>query len=813
MIKTWLKVAIRNGLKRKTSTLTHITGLAVGLACCMLVLLYFHSEWAYDKGFEQAKQIYRVTSDFKDGSRAPTVAFPFGSLMKQEIPEVEAMTRLDAKRSPCIVKLMDDTAAVPYMEWSGYWVDPNFFDVFSFHFLYGDRKTALAAPNTIVLSETSAQWLFHGGYPIGKRVRAGDVVYTVGGVFRQDIPNHFDAGFFASNNSMGIREEMARTINWVGDPNYYTYVRLKPGSNIAHVTAELHAYTDRHAAADMKQRGEVMVNSLQALLDIHLHSSGYVDYLSPKQGNLRYLFILASIAAAILLLACINYMNLSTAAALDRAREVGVRRVLGAERQMIRKQFLLETLVICLPAMLLALGLTVLFLPAFNAFTGQHLSLFEPGGLLVVLWLVPVALITGLLAGLYPAIYLSSFRPVKVLKGKVGDSESLLSIRKILVTGQLMISTGLIFSTIVIYRQLQFMMTAKTGVDEDQQLVISLNSSRAAANSSYYMQELAANPSIRTVAGAVSPMVSGDMNLYPAEKSVNDKQDVFLNLVDEHYLPALGLQLVAGHNFTPVNFTNTDLSMEVEKDDIGRQVILNEAAVKVLGYTTANIVGRQLAHEHDGIVYHYTVVGVVKDYHYYSMHNAIGALALMPVNPRRFGVVIAKAGGRQMDAAMHLAQDKWRGIDADTPFAADFLSHVFRYDYAADRRQQQMMSAFTAIAIIISCLGLLGLITYSLNRKAKEIGIRKVIGASVAHIVILFARQYLLLVLIANAIVAPLVWTLAQRWLQSFPFRITISWWMFAAALGVGVVVMLVTLGFKTIRAAMANPVNALRSE
>jgi len=813
MIKTYWKVAVRNLLKRKTSTLIHVTGLAVGLACCMLVLLYFHSERAFDTGFDRGQDIYRITSHFKDGSRAPTVAFPYGTLLKQELPEVEAVTRMDASRSPCVVKALDDTAAVPYMEQSGYWVDPNFFDLFSFHFLHGDRRTALSAPNSIVLSETAARLLFGDRYPVGRRVRAGDGVYTVGGVFRQDMPNHFDAGFFASNNSTGIREAMAHVLDWVADPNYYTYVRLRPRSDLAHVTNELHAYTARHAAADMKRRAEVMVNSLQALGDIHLHSSEYYDYLAGKQGNLDYLRLLAGIAAAILLLGCINYMNLSTAAALDRAREVGVRRVLGAGQKAIRFQFLLETLMVCLPALLLGLGLTALFLPAFNAFTGQHLSLFAPGAFEVILWLTPVALMTGLLAGIYPALYLSSFQPVKVLKGKVGERGSLLSVRSVLVTGQFFIATALLFCTIVIWSQLQYMMTAKTGVDQEQQLVIYLPGGQAGANSEYYMRELAANRAIQKVAGAVSPMVSGDMMLYPAEKTVADKKDVFLDLVDDRYVSTLGLQLVAGTNFSPEVFTNTDLSQDMESVDIGRQVILNEAAVKALGYTVGTAVGRQLAHVHDGKVLYYNVVGVVKDYHYFSMHASIGALALMPVNPRRIGAVIAKARVREMDAAIRLAAEKWRSINGDSPFISDFLSNIFRYDYDADRRQQQMMGAFTLIAIAISCLGVLGLITYSLSRKAKEIGVRRVIGASVGHIVFLFARQYLLLVLIANLIAGPVMWMLMQRWLQGFSYRINMSWWMFAAAFGMGCIVMLVTLGFKTTRAAMANPVKALRSE
>ena len=813
MFRSYFKVAFRNLFKRKISTLIQIAGLAIGLACCTLVALYFRHELSIDKGFDNGEQIYRVTSVFKDRSRAPTAPWVYGSLLRQEIPEIAEVSRLDAKNSPCIVKAMDDTAAVPYLEWSGYWVDPNFFDLFSFHFLYGDRKTALAAPNTIVLAESVAQRLFSRVYPIGKRVRAGNIVYTVAGVFREDMPNHLSAGFFASNNSMGIREEMARITNWVSDPNYYTYVRLKPGADVHRVIEKLHAYTQRHCTADMKITGNYMVNSLQALHAIHLHSVGYYDYMSPRQGNLTYLYLLLSIAVAILLLACINYMNLSTAQALDRAREVGVRRVLGAEKKAIRGQFIIETLVVSLLAMVLGLGLAALFLPAFNSFTGQQLVLFAMENIAFIFSLLPITLATGLLAGVYPAVYLSSFKPVKVLKGKVSDSGALLNIRKVLVVSQFAVATGLLFGTIVIWKQLQYMMTAKTGVDEDQQLVFRMTSDEATKNTVYYMQQLKANPAFQHVAGAMDALLSGDMSLFPAEKSVEAKEDIYLDLVDENYLPSLGLQLLAGTNFTPAAFTNTDMQEKLETNDIGRQVILNEEAVKALGYTVNNIVGKTLAHMNDGHKYEYTVVGVMKDYHFFSLHAPIGPMALMPVNPRRFNTIVAKVGGKDVDAAIRYAQAKWRTINADTPFYCDLLSNIFRYDYAADRREQQMMSAFTFIAILISCLGVLGLITYSVGQKAKEIGIRRVIGASVADIVFLFARQYLRLILVANLIAAPIGWYIMQQWLQAFPYHVAVRWWMFAIALGMGCVVTFLTLSFKTIRAALANPVQALRGE
>ena len=813
MFRSYFTVAIRNLLKRKISTGVQIIGLATGLACCTLVALYFRQELSFDRHFDNGERIYRVVSDFKDGSRAPTAPWVYASLLKQDIPEIEAVSRLDAKNSPCIVKALDDTSAVPYLEWTGYWVDPNFFDLFSFHFTSGDRKTALSAPNTIVLSADVAQRLFHDAYPLGKRVRAGSSVYTVTGVFRQDGPDHLAAGFFASNNSTGIREAMAKITSWVSDPNYYTYLRLKPGADRRRVEDKLHAYTIRHCTADMKRTNDWMVNSLQPLEAIHLHSSGYNDYMSPRQGNLSYLYLLLSIAVSILMLACINYMNLSTAQAIDRAREVGVRRVLGAAKAAIRRQFLIETSLVSGLSMLLGLGLAALFLPVFNSFTGQRLELFTMGNIAFIVCLLPVALIVGLLAGIYPAWYLSGLKPVTVLKGKISDTGALLNIRRVLVVGQFAVATGLLFGTIVIWEQLQFMLTAKTGVDEDQQLVFRMTSEESTRNGVYFMQQLKANPAFQSVSGAMDPLLSGDMNLYPAEKTVEAKQDIFLDLVDENYLSSLGLQLLAGTNFKPIAFGNVDGQQPNEATDIGRQMILNEAAVKALGYTVDNVVGKQLSHVHDAQVYRYTVVGVMKDYHYFSLHAPIGPMALAPVNPRRFTTIIAKVRGKDVAGATRYASEKWRAINARTPFYCDQLSNICRYEYASDLRQQQMMNAFTLIAILISCLGVLGLITYSVGQKGREIGIRKVIGASVADIVFLFARQYLRLILIANLIAAPIGWYVMQRWLQAFAYHVTVQWWMFAIALGMGCVVTFVTLSFKTIRAALANPVEAFRGE
>ena len=813
MFKTYIKLALRNLWKRQTTTLINILGLAVGLACCALVFLYFQHELSFDKGFDNRDDIYRVTSTFKDGSKAPTVGLPYAKYLKAEIPEIEEVSRLDPTNGVTIVQVQSMGVATPYTEDSGYWVDPQFFNILSFHFLQGDRKTAFAAPNTIVLSQSLAEKLFKNTYPIGKTLKAGGTIYTITGVFKEDFLNHIQADFFASNNSDHIREQMANNTSWVVNDNFYTYIKLKHGSNVEHVIKELNAYLHRHAGAELKSHSDHITNSLQALKDIHLNSSEFMDYLAYKQGNIKYLYLLSSIALVILLLACINYMNLTTAQAVSRAREVGVRRVMGAGKAVIRYQFLIETIIISLCALIVSIGLALLLLPVFNNLTGQSLSFFAKENSSLILWLILIALLTGLAAGLYPAFYLSAFNPVKVLKGNISDSSGMFSIRKVLIVSQFIISTCLIFSTIVIWNQLHFMLNAKTGFDKDQQLVLNVNGEQAQKNSAFLVKELAKNINFKSVTNATAPLISGDMNLYPTGKTMNDKQIVFLDFADENYLKTLGLELISGTNFSAEKFTNTNMQEDMELHDFGKQIVLNEEAAKLLGMDPYTAPGKYVSHLHNGIVYNYKIAGVVKNYHYFSLHAAIGPCAIMACNPLRCTTIVAKIDGRHASATVQYASDQWKKLNPDTPFSYGFLNDIFQSDYLQDQREQQMIGIFTALAIFISCLGLLGLITYTVTQKAREIGIRKVIGASVSSIVMLFYKQYFKLVIIANIIALPLAWYVMNNWLRDFPYRISISWWIFVLSLSAGVTIAFFTIAFKTVRAANANPVDSLRSE
>jgi len=814
MFKSYFKLALRNLWKRKTTTFINVFGLAIGLACCALVFLFVQHELSFDKGFDDASDIYRVTSVFKDGSTAPTTVMPFATYLKNEVPEIKQVSRLDASKCTCVIQVNDGSDHMPYTVDNGYWADPSFFDIFSFHFSQGNRATAFSSPNAIVIAEPLAQKLFGNGDAVGRTIKTDNNIYTITGVFKKDFLNHFNADFFASNNSTGVREKIASIHNWLVDPNYYCYVSLKPGSNKQHVINELKVYTQNHAAADMKATNDNISSSLQSLSEIHLHSSQYQSYMEVKQGNLKYLYLLGSIALTILLLGCINYMNLSTAQAIDRAREVGVRRVMGADKSAIRYQFLIETVAISLMALVIAILLGFILLPVFNRMTGQELSFFAPENSTLILWMLLVTLTTGLLAGIYPAWYLSAFKPVKVLKGKVSDSLSLVNIRTVLVSLQFIISTCLIFATLVIWKQLNFMIKAKPGFDQEQQLVINLSTDQARNNIAYYRDQLTNNPNFQQVSAAASGLISGDMNMYPQGKTVNDKHDVYLNLVDEHYLKTVGIKLISGTDFTPVSFSNKNIALDLEANDIGRQVIINEEAAKVLGLNPYYAPGNYLSRFYNGVVYNYKIMGVMKDYHFFSLHSAIGPCMIMPANPIRFSTVIAKVRGNNMAAAIKYSQQVWKTLNPDTPFNYYFLSDSFSWGYIEDQREQQMMGTCAVIAILISALGLLGLITYSLNQRAREIGIRKVIGASVSNIVMLFYKQYFKLVLIANAIALPLAWFYMSRyWLTGFYYRTEIGWVTFVVSLSSGVIIAFFTIAIKTIGAAVANPVISLRSE
>ncbi len=817
MFRNYFKVALRGLWKRKFATLLNLTGLTIGLTCCSLFLLFYTKERSYDN-FTNAGNIYRVVSVFKDGHSAPTTSLRYASFLKMEIPEIVAVSRLDASINPNIIQVKQNsgTVSTPFVQNDGYWVDSTFFTIFNFNGEYGDLTLSLKEPNSVVLSKPVAVKLFGDRNPVGEALKIdnhhGVQTYIVKGVFKNDLLNHFNADFFASNNSDSIRGVIERATNWVTDPNYYTYISLRPGSNPKQVEQKLNRYLQTHAGSDMKSSGTYLTNTLQSLKSIHLHSQNYYTYLEVKQGNIKYLYLLGSIALGILIISCINFVNLSIAQSIDRAKEVGIRRVFGAGNKMIRLQLITEIVMLSFISLFFAIGLSILILPEFNRLINQDLSIFEKENRSLIFWLLLSALITGIISGIYPAKYLSSFDVLTVLKSRIKSSAGMLRVRQVLIGIQFFISACLIVASTIIWSQMDFIINSELGFQSDQQIVINLNSDESRKNRRVLTDYISQNLNITSFTGAASSLVAGDMNLIAENKTIDEVESTYLNFVDENYIKTLGIKLIAGENFRPFSFPNTEPSENIE-DDFQKEILLNESAVKAFGYDVNNVIGRAVKRIRDGKTTLYRVVGVMENYHFYSKHAMISPFGLILSNPNRFNTIILNVKGKAIQSVRRTLEEKWRSINPSTPFSAQFLNDQFEYDYAQDKRFQKMIGSFTMLSIVISCLGLIGMISYTLSQRKKEIATRRVIGCSTRNLITLFSKNYLAIVLLANVICWPVAWYFMNNWLQGFAYRVNISWWIFLIALLLEGFIALLTMGIIIYRAARANPIKNLRIE
>src|SRR4029078_8865807 len=517
-------------------------------------------------------------------------------------------------------------------------------------------------------------------------------------------------------------------------------------------------------------------------------------------------YILGSIALFTLLIACINFMNLSTARSSKRSAEVGVRKVLGAQKQSLVKQFLGESLLMSTIAFVLALGITALLLPAFSSVSGRNLSLDFSQQWFIILGFFALSLITGLLAGSYPAFYLSSFQPVKVLKGRFANSLSAIALRKGLVIFQFIISVVLIIASVVIINQMNYLRSTDLGFAKDQQIVIPLRSTTAKSIYASLKNEVSNNPRVQNVGatlyypGIVNP---SDMGLYREGKTVNDNAYIHTNWVDESLLQTLGITPVAGRLFS-----------KEFPGDTNNRMILNEAAIKKLGFSSPQeAVGGKVKFDWRGESYSWTIIGVVKDFHYQDLHVPIEPYAFQLNNQPRFNYIVIHAKASDIASLLSSVTASWHRLNPNEPFEYSFLDEDFQKNYEAENRLASIVGYFTVIAILISCLGLFGLATFSAEQRTKEIGVRKVLGASVTGIVALLSKDFLRLVAISVVIASPIAWWVMHKWLQDFAYRVNISWMVFLITTVVALTIALLTISFQAIRAAIANPVKSLRTE
>lgn len=817
MLKNYFKIAFRNLWKQKGYTAINILGLAVGLACCIFILLYVKHELSYDHHHEHSDRIYRVTShiDFAGNylELAATSA-PMGPALQNDYPEVEAMVRL-RPRGGYTVKRGDE-----YFSEEGFvFADPSIFKVFTIPVLYGDPSTALEQPNTVAISKEMAQKYFDTADAVGETITLMDTFdFEVTAVY-ETMPetSHFRFNFLLSMPTI----DEADNNMWLSN-NFRTYILLREGTDAEKFEENFAAIKKNYIEPQLQQYMGVTIEEfeaagnraeyrLQPLTDIHLYSDLTGEFRA--NGNIMYVYIFSGLAIFILLLACINFMNLSTARASQRAKEVGVRKTLGSARSQLAGQFLMESLVLSFIAFGIALFLVELTIPYFSNLEGRTMNADYFSNPLIAGLLVGIVTMTGLLAGTYPAALLSSFRPVRVLKGTFREQKGHGFFRKGLVVFQFTISIVIIVGLLTINKQLQFIQNKNLGFEKDQVIVV--EDVYNISNSSYAVdeyREAMMEHTIFEVATRSSFLpVDGygrdDRTYWPRGTTPTQENTVNMQRwrVDADYVETLGMEIIAGRNFSEERQTDRNA------------VILNEAAVQRFGFE--NPIGEVITiydSKPDGsinqdVLLEYEIIGVVKNFHYQSLRENITPLGLF-YEPT-YGNVAFKISGENASEAIALLEEEWNKRAEGQPFSYTFLDQRFDQMYRAENRVQNLMSAFSVLAILIACLGLFGLSAYSAERRSKEIGIRKILGASISSVLGLMSKEFLTLITVSFVISIPIAWMVMQQWLQEFTYRTEIGISVFVLA-GLGtILIALATVSWQSVKTALTNPVDSLRSE
>jgi len=825
MFRNYLKIAFRSLRKSKGFTALNIIGLAAGLGVCLLIVLYVTDELSYDRYNVNADRIYRVDEDaYINNTRfvsANTSKF-FGPALVASYPKIQQMVRF---RNPgdLLVRKGNDHVLDHHFTFA----DSTIFKVFTLPMIAGDPNSALNNPHSIVIDESAARRYFNSTDVIGRTLEVGygNTLLKITGVIR-DMPEQSQFHFSFIRPLREVYTFNSPSDNdWLSS-NYYTYILVQPGTTRAEVQKDVDAIVNLNVGRALQEMFHVSVTDLGKagnhfrypiipLTDVHLYSNK--SYELEANSNIQFVYIFSVIAVLILLIACVNFMNLSTARSANRAKEVGIRKVAGSTKGHLIGQFLTESILLSLFSLILALCIAVLLLPVFNQLAGKslHSDVLFSGRFLPILILL--VLLVGCLAGSYPAFYLSSFQPIDVLKGKIAAGFKSSWLRSSLVVFQFFISIGLIVSTLVIYRQLHFIRNKEVGFNRDQVLVIHDTWSLGRDGTTNLRKNLL------TLAGVTDatvttdiPTAGGDQYRQPGwfrDASLDARKVTFMTTlqVDDHYVPTLGMQIVKGRNFDLTQFPTDSTA-----------VLLNEAAVAMLGakdplnliiYNRADEVKPDQADQTDHfkpLAFH--VVGIVKDFNYNSMHDKIHPL-VMVVNMFNWSGMAVRFHTNDAFSLVRQVESKFHAAKQGLPFSYTFMDNDFDKLYHAEQQTGQIFITFAVFAILIACLGLFGLVTYAAEQRTKEIGIRKVLGARVSGIVSLLSKDFALLVGIAALIAFPVAWWAMYKWLETFAYRTEISWWIFLVAGAVALAIALLTVSIQTLRAALANPIKSLRSE
>jgi len=798
MIRNYLRVALRHTARNKAYSLINIVGLAIGMACCILIANYVLYELNYDNYHLDGNRIFRVAQDGQSQNErriAAVTSAPMAPALKEDYPQIEY-----AARTMPVGNLLVKRDEKVFYEEHSWFAETDLPRILTISLLEGDSQTALERPMTVVVSQRVAEKYFGDEHPLGQILNIQGLDCEVTGVAANCPENsHFKHEILLSFSTLEALEYGGLNEWFLG--NFYTYVKLAPNTDLVNFSEQLKGFAERHVGKELKASGETLILFLQPVGSIHLHSHLIGETEPP--GSPLYLYIFCTVGFFILLLACINFANLTTARFAGRAREVGLRKAVGAGRFRLAAQFLSESVVLSSLSLLVALVLVELVSPLFNQLTGIgfHVgNLIEPGWLLS---LIGLAIVVGIASGSYPAFFLSAFRPADILRGTSGSGRRGTTLRKVLVVGQFSVSIILVIGTLLAYQQIYFMKNKDLGFDKEQKLVIRLGLAARAIDS---------YESIKTefrrhtgVAGATASAQLPGQHLSCWTTKLATESDEKLRAmnymyVDHDFIPQYGMEVLAGSAFGKQN-----------DDDLKGGYIINQTAMEQWGFSSPQeAVGKRLVGCYDEK--EMEIIGVVRDFHYRGLQSLVEPLVML-YRPRMFRNLTLTVRTEGAEQVVAFVKEKWQELFPEYPFDYFFLDTSFDRQYRAEERVGKIFAVFTFLGLFIACLGLLALASYAAERRTKEIGIRKVLGASVGSIVGLLSREFLFLVAIANLIAWPVAYYAMSRWLQEFAYRISIGLRTFLLAALFTLIITLITVGSQAIRAALANPVDTLRYE
>ncbi len=806
MFNNLIKVAFRNIWKKKSFSFINIVGLSVGIACFFLITINVRHESSYDKFQKNGERIYRIALEriYPDNVIFyAIIPYSIGDAMKTDFPEVERMTRVFDNNNPFMLRYEDKS----YEEQNIFFVEQNFFEMFSMPLIKGTPENVFSTPNSMVMTQDTALKYFGDEDPVGKYLTSPQGQVLVSGVC-ENVPenSHMEFDFLMSLNLIGFQNR----------PNYvsfsvHTYVMLQEGVSPDEVEGKMPGLVERYAAGPIQAQTGLSFKEytaagngynyfFQPIRDIHLRSNLEAE-IKPN-GNITYVYVLIAIAAFLIIIACVNFMNLATARSASRAREVGIRKIVGSTKGLLIRQFLFESLVMSLISVVVAAILVQLLLPVFNQLTRKQLEIHYLQDPFSIVFLLAIGLFVGLLAGLYPAFVLSSFRPVTVLKGRFTTSRSGTRMRNALVVLQFAISIICIAMTILVFRQMNFMQKKDLGFDKENQMIVE----RAYAlqnRGEAFKQELRTLPGVVSASGS-NTLVSGGAYfgvMFKAEGNPEVKTTRGM-VIDEDFIETMGLTITQGRGFSK-EFNETN------------NLIINESTIKEFGWE--NPIGKKInrlgdTNEQTG---DYTIVGVVEDFHYNSLHSPVNSFVLFGFDPNQivYTNLNIKIRPENISSAVAAIEEKWKAFIPQEPLGYYFLDDKLDEMYGNEKTSGQIFSIFSLLAIVIACIGLFGLSAYMAELRTKEIGIRKVLGSSASKIVVLLSKDFAKLVALAFVIATPIAYYAMNRWLQNFAFRSPVQVWIFLFAGLAAVLIAQLTISFQALKAANTDPANALRFE